>query len=241
MIRIAIVEDDEADARTLSGFISAWAGAEGAEAVSCQVYADAVSFLERECAAADIVFMDIEMPYMSGMDAAAEFRKRNRNAVLIFATRATKYAVRGYSVDAAGYLVKPIREKDFAQVFEKAVRLCREQMRRQTVMLRTKEGVVKMCAEQIHSIEAASHMLNIDAGDRVYRIWGKMDQILEQLPEEFVCCHRSYIVNLKYVDSVTRDGLYLVGAPKALIPVSRSKRQEFLEKLTGYYARTMRR
>lgn len=240
MIRIAIVEDNEADARTLSACIKKWCGERRAESVECAVYSDAVKFLEQGSTAADIVFMDIEMPYMNGMDAAAEFRKYNREAILIFATRATRYAVRGYSVDAIGYLVKPIGIHALGQVLEKALRLYRERSRNQTVMLKTRDGMVKVNTDSIRYIEAASHLLHIYMGDTVHDIWSGLDKMQELLPENFVCCHRGFIVNLKYVDCVKKDGLCVVGQPELLIPISRQKRTEFMERLTRYYTQTMR-
>lgn len=240
MIKVAIVEDSAADAKVLASYIESKAAERGRETVSCTVYSDAVKFLEKESTSADIVFMDIEMPYLNGLDAAAEFRKCNQEAVLIFATRATKYAVRGYAVDAIGYLVKPVGEKAFSEVFEKAMRLYQDRTRQQTIVLKTKDGMTKISTDRIRYIEASSHMLNIDTGDNVYRIWSGIDKMLEELPEEFVCCHRGYIVNLKHVDSVKKDGLCIVGRPELLIPISRQKRAEFIEKLTRYYAQTMR-
>ena len=240
VIRIAIVEDCEADARALSDCIAAWCRAHGTEAVECAVYSDAVKFLEQAGAAADIVFMDIEMPYMSGMDAAAEFRRLNREAILIFATRATRYAVRGYAVDAIGYLVKPIKARAFGETFEKALRLHGERSRNRTVMLKTRDGVVKVNADQIRYIEAESHMLHIYADGAAHDVWSGLDKLLEQLPEEFVCCHRSYIVNLKHVGCVKKDHLFLTGQPGVPIPISRKKRPEFLDALTRYYTQTMR-
>lgn len=241
MIRVAIVEDNTADAKALSAFVNAKKTSLSGEPISCTVYSDAVQFLEDGCASVDIVFMDIEMPFMNGMDAAAEFRKYNRNAILIFATRATKYAVRGYAVDAIGYLVKPIGERAFSETFEKALRLHRERTRQQTLMVKVKDGMMKLSTDRILYIEAASHQLNIVTEDEVYQVWSGLDKMKEQLSDEFVLCHRGYIVNLNYVDSVKKDCLHIVGKPDLQIPISRQKRAEFIEKLTGYYVRTMRR
>ena len=149
MIRVAIVEDNEADAQALTRHLETWQKNHEDEALSCTVYRDAVEFLEHGSTTADIVFMDIEMPYMNGMEAAAEFRKNNRDSILIFETRATKYAVRGYSVDAIGYLVKPISERAFSDAFEKALRLHRDRTKRRTLVLKVKDGMKKISADRI--------------------------------------------------------------------------------------------
>lgn len=241
MIKVAIVEDNELEAALLSSYVTAFCAKDEVCAVSCTVYSDAVKFLEQGGSAADIVFMDIEMPNMNGMSAAAEFRRYNPEATLIFATWATKYAVRGYAVDAIGYLVKPIGEKEFSEVFRKALRLYRNRTREQTVMLKTKTGVVRVNADRIQYVEADAHLLHIYADDTVYNVWSSVSKLLEELPENFVRCHKGYIVNLKYVYSVQKDGLTIVGRPDVLIPISRPNRAEFMERLMRHYAQTMRR
>lgn len=240
MIRVAIVEDNQADAKMLSSLIAAWCAENESESISCIVYSDAVKFLEQGSMTSDIVFMDIEMPFMNGMDAAAQFRKYNRDAILIFATRAVKYAVRGYAVDAIGYLVKPIGKESFSDVFEKAIRLHLNRSRQQALVIKVNDGMVKVITDQILYIEAASHQLSIVTEDKTYQVWGGIDKIKESLPGEFVACHRGYIVNLKHIDNVKKDGLSIVGKPGLLIPVSRQKRTEFLEMLTKYYTQAMR-
>ena len=240
MIRVAIVEDNEADAKRLSSCIAAWGTREEKETISCTVYSDAVKFLEQGASTADIVFMDIEMPYMNGMDAAAEFRKYNRDAILIFATRATKYAVRGYAVDAIGYLVKPIGERAFFETFEKALRMYRERNRNQIVVLKTRDGVVKVSTDQIQYVEAEAHQLHVYTEDGVYHIWSGMSEMMDILPEEFVRCHKGYIVNLKHIYSVQKDGVSILGRPDTLVPISRPKRTEFMQRVMRYYAQTIR-
>lgn len=241
MIRVVIVEDNEAEAQVLSALVEAWRGDPGEETVGCTVYTDPVRFLEQGSATADIVFMDIEMPYMNGMDAAAEFRKRNQEAILIFATWATRYAVRGYAVDAIGYLVKPIRERAFREVFEKALRLHWQRSRGRTLMLKTRDGVVNVRTDQIQYIEADAHQLHVYAENAVYDVWSAVDKMLESLPEDFVRCHKGYIVNLKHIYTVQRDGLRIMGRPDVLVPISRTKRTEFMDRLMRYYTRTMGR
>lgn len=240
MIKIAIVEDNETEAAALSTCISDWCGKNEKETISCTVYSDAVKFLEQGSSTADIVFMDIEMPYMNGMDAAAEFRKCNQEAILIFATRATKYAVRGYAVDAIGYLVKPIGEKAFSEVFEKALRLHRKRNQNQTVVLRTKNGIVKVSADQIQYIEAEAHQLHVYTEDGVHHIWSGMNEMMEILPEDFVRCHKGYIVNLKHIYSVQKDRVIILGRTEALIPISRPKRTDFMKQMMRYYTQTIR-
>ena len=241
MIRVAIVEDSESEAMALSACLTAWCAKNKTESVSCTVYSDAVKFLEQGSSTADVVLMDIEMPYMNGMDAAAELRKCNPEAILIFVTWATKYAVRGYAVDAIGYLVKPVKEKAFSEVFEKALRLYARRRQNQTVMLKTKSGIVNVSTDKIQYVEADGHLLHIYTENDSYQIWNSVDNMMKTLPAEFVRCHKGYVVNLKHVYSVDKNGIRIVGRPDVLLPVSRPKRTEFMERLMQYYTQTMRR
>lgn len=238
MIRIAIVEDQAADAEALRGCVTRWCEEHPGDGAACEMYGDAVEFLERG-SGADIVFMDIEMPYMNGMSAAAELRRHNREAILIFATRAIRYAVRGYSVDAIGYLVKPISDSAFDSVFGKAVGLYRERSREATVMLRTKTGMVTLRADRIRCVEADGHMLHVHTEEDVLDVWCGIEKMLESLPPEIVRCHKGYAVNLKHVSCVGKDSVTILGQPELVIPVSRQRRPELMERLTRYYTRTM--
>lgn len=65
--------------------------------------------------------------------------------------------------------------------------------------------------------------------------------MLETLPEDFVRCHKGYIVNLKHIYAVRKDGVSILERPEVLIPISRPKRAEFMERLMQHYAQMMRR
>ncbi|MCI1734970.1 MAG: LytTR family DNA-binding domain-containing protein [Bacilli bacterium] len=239
MVEVAIVEDDEKDAEQLLICVKDWCKTHPLKNIHPLVYPSAIPFME-QANKVDIVFMDIEMPYMNGFDAAKKFREVNPDAILIFATRATRYAVKGYSVDAIDYLVKPIQKEAFDCTFEKALRLYEERATDNFVILKTTEGMIRLNTDHIRYLEADAHLVYIYDGDTVHKIWTKIGAIGEKLPPNFILCHRSYIVNLKYVECVLKDGLHIVGSPNKFIPISRNKREAFLAALTTYYTKTMR-
>jgi two-component system, LytTR family, response regulator LytT len=238
MLQIAIVEDNPADADQLSSCLEEWHRAHPEVEIVSSRYPNAVPFMDK-ANRADLVFMDIEMPYMNGIDAAEKFRQINNDAILIFVTRATQYAVRGYSVDAMSYLVKPIQKETFFRTMDKALRIYKEKTANHFVMIKTADGMLRLNTGTIRYLDVFGHSLEIHEEKKVYKVWAKIGAIGEKLPANFVPCHRSYIVNLKYVDCVLKDGLRLVGDAETFIPISRNKREDFLSALTRYYTEAM--
>ena len=235
MIRVAIVEDTEPDRDWLISLIAGWGAAHGKDIV-IDTYPDAVAFLEKGGENADIIFMDIRMPRMSGMEAAGKLREVNTHSVLIFLTTLAGYAIKGYAVDAMDFIVKPIKRERFAHTFEKAIRLC--EGNKKYITIQTKDQTLRINADEILYIESFAHYKVYHVGTQAYSVNEDMERLLGSLPAEFVRCHRSYIVNLKNIESVGKDAVKLAGSD-TLIPVSRNRRDELISALTKYYAGNM--
>lgn len=81
-----------------------------------------MNFVSDYCRVYDVVFMDIEMPFLDGMHAARKLRELDPSVMLVFVTRLASYALAGYEVDAAGYIVKPVEYPSLSRRLDKAVR-----------------------------------------------------------------------------------------------------------------------
>ena len=115
MIGIAIVEDNREQAASLETYIKTYA-AEHRLAVSVSVFHDPITFLEKY-SKFHIVYMDIMMPMLNGMDAAKLLREKDEKVVLIFVTTMRQYAIQGYEVSATDFIVKPVTYPEFALKF----------------------------------------------------------------------------------------------------------------------------
>lgn len=113
MINVAIVEDEDCAANNLSEYLNTF-GRQNNTEIKAERFRDAISLLTGYSGKFDIVFMDIELPEMNGMDAAKKLREIDMSVTLVFVTNMAQYAVKGYEVGAVDYIVKPVSYYDFS-------------------------------------------------------------------------------------------------------------------------------
>ena len=121
MIHAAIVEDEKSYQEQLKRYIRKYE-AESGQKVHLRVFNDGDEIIDHYAGNYDIIFLDIEMRRMNGMEAARRIRKLDADVILIFITNMAQYAIQGYEVQALDYVVKPIRYFAFTQEMEKAVK-----------------------------------------------------------------------------------------------------------------------
>ena len=107
MINIIIIEDSQDDYKYLADAIHRYAEQSG-EVFSVKHYVSALLFLNEYKADADIIFMDIELPDINGVLASEKLRTRDSDVALVFVTNLAHLAIKGYSVSATDFIVKPI-------------------------------------------------------------------------------------------------------------------------------------
>ena len=138
MYKIAIVEDSKDAAAQLEAALRQYA-AEYKLPFDISIFYNAVPFLERYTAEWDIVFMDILMPLMNGLDASRILREKDGQVMLIFVTSMQQYAIHGYEVEAADFIVKPIRYPEFKLKFTRSFQ------RLQSRTMKSVEALLEPC------------------------------------------------------------------------------------------------
>lgn len=229
---IAVVEDEPDAAQILAGCVERYAKETGI-GVDVKTYGDGISFLEDYTGSADIVFLDIEMPGLNGMDTARKLRKSDGSVVLVFVTNMAQYAIRGYEVEASDFIVKPLVYKTFAVKLKKLFSKCGEKGARR-IRLETREGQFILDADRILYAESDKHYVVFHTADQDLRARMSLPETEALLAGgPFARCGASFLVNLSRVTRVWRDTVY-VG--ETALPMSRSRKKEFLDALTVFVA-----
>ena len=164
-MNIAIVEDCAEDAKVLKDCIEKYAEKYN-EVCVVNVYTDGVQFLTEYKSDADVVFMDIEMPYRDGLKVSAELRKTDPLVCIVFITNMRQYAIRGYEVEAFDFIVKPVTYDVFEFHFRRVVEKVRRNPKAE-IFISTQGNKQRVSVRDIDYVEVVNHKVLFHLGDRV--------------------------------------------------------------------------
>ena len=187
----------------------------------------------------DILFLDIQMPEVGGFDVLERVGVDAVPAV-VFVTAYDDYALRAFEAHALDYLLKPFDDRRFYEALARAKEKVRARVGKTIVrrfLVRTRERMVFVKADDIDWIEAADYYASLHAGGKAHLVRQTMAELEKQLdPEKFVRVHRSAIVNLDRVAELhplfRGDGI-LVLHDGTRLRLSRARREEFERRLAG--------
>lgn len=230
-MKIAIVEDTKEHVDRLKNFIDKFA-AESSEQLQVLIYSDGLKFLDAYKNGFDIVFMDINMPHIDGMETAKRLREIDKNTCLIFITEHSSYAVNGYEVSAFDFILKPVEYVRFREKLTKAIEFVRRNDRGK-LSIKNRDVFRLIKISDIHYIESEGHKVIYHYADEDFEAWDSLDEVEKKLPADcFARCGKSYVVNLAAVVSVNGSELTLVNGD--VLQISRLKKKEFIERLTQF-------
>lgn len=232
MLKIGLLEDDREQAERLISFLSQYQETHPQFLYTLQRYSWALDLLDHYERDFDLLFLDIRLPDMTGMEVAHRIREIDRNVMIIFVTSVTQYAVEGYSVQAFDYIVKPIGYEFFAAKLERALRVLSYRKPGVVLDIKTREGSLRLSSDMIHYFEVFDHNLLIHTDDGVIKQWGSLSRYEKQLlSAHFARCNSCYLVNLKFVRGICGNEVLVVNDR---LVVSKSRRKAFLQALAQY-------
>ncbi|MDE7297398.1 MAG: LytTR family DNA-binding domain-containing protein [Lachnospiraceae bacterium] len=156
----------------------------------------------------DILLLDIQLPGKNGMETAAEFRRDNKNAVLIFVTALEEYVFQAFDVGAFHYLVKPIDDGKFAGVLRNAVKQLEDRKNEMSAESRREAPGLMITAggkhitvrlEDIVYAEVFDRKVIIHTLDADIEYYGKLKELEKRAGDEFYRPHRAYLVNFNFI------------------------------------------
>lgn len=230
MIKIGLVDDNIEYLQLMKSYLKKYAESEK-EYFDVQEFHNGLEFSEDYDGSLDIVFLDIEMQHMNGLEAAKKIREIDPSLGIVFVTNMAQYALKGYEVNAIDFIVKPVEYFVFVDKLKKSL-LRYKQMTEKTILLETDEQIIKLSLRQIMYIEKDRNYLVYHTQDEDYRIRGTMVSVEEALSQEnFSKCINGCLVNLQYVTKITRD---IVWIGETQIPISRQRKKDFKEDFMKY-------
>ena len=229
MIRIAIC-DDEANTRAyLSSLIRA-------QSCPCEIveYASASDCLA-DTREIDLLFLDIELApsgdRLDGMALARTIRERTTGTqpVIIFVTGYERYVYDAFDVGAFQYLLKPVDEEKFAQVFTRAVAQIGTAREKPgpVLTLQSANASKTVPLDSIYYIESSNHKVELHLKDGVFACYAKIRDLELELQDQFFRIHKGYLVNLSYVDGYSKSEVTLTNGERLLL--SKYKYQDFVK------------
>ncbi|MGL5692575.1 MAG: LytR/AlgR family response regulator transcription factor, partial [Peptostreptococcaceae bacterium] len=222
-MNIAVCEDQLVQINLLNNHIENWAKEKEVN-ISIDNFTTAESFLFQwlDYDKYDIIFLDIKLSKMSGIELSNRIREKNKKIVIVFVTGFFKYALHGYKVGALQYLMKPINTIDLYYCLDKTLDKLNDNNEDTTIIVETGKKVIKLNYNEILYCIMFSPYIDIHINSEKIVIRKKISEMEEILPSEyFVRCHRSYIVNIKYIKLITKNEVVLENGTR--IPISRSK------------------
>lgn len=242
---IALCDDDSEQLSYFRTILSEWASERKID-VRILEYSSAENFLfeypDNPC---NFLLLDIEMKKLNGMEVAKKLRRENDMLPIVFVTGFSEYISEGYDVQALHYLLKPVNKEKLFEVLDRYVR--GKNIKTDEIIIRTKDGASHVATSQIVFIEAFGRKTEVTIfnGASFAERCGKIVECIESVDsigcfekllekqKDFFHCHRSYLVNMRYVKSVGKTSITLDSGK--LLPLSRRLYQEVNRKFIEYY------
>lgn len=226
MHKIAIVEDDDKDAKVLTDFLDCYSK-ENNIPLDVSRFKNADSFLFDYQKKYDIIFMDIMMPGTNGMESARKLREVDNDTILIFVTTVARMAIHGYEVGALDFVLKPLEYPSFSLKLSRAFSKIKK-TNSKVISLKTTDGLQTINEADILYVEVCNHILIYHLLDKDIEMYGSLKRAQEELSSrDFFKTNNCFLVNMNYVTRI--DGYELTLNDKINLAISHPKRSEFVK------------
>lgn len=231
-MRVAIVEDEEHIRKEFRQYLEKYSK-ENDIPFTITEFTDGDGITAKYKPDFDIILMDIEMPFVDGMEAAAEIREKDSEVSIIFMTNAPQYAIKGYKVGALDYILKPVTYYAFCDSIKRAI--AKQKLRsanEEFITVNVKGGARKLEIGSILYAEVIDHDLFFHTISETVQTRGTIREVEKELePYHFFKCNKGCIINLAFVDGYQKND---VTVGDTVISVSRARKKLLMEAIHEY-------
>lgn len=232
MLTIAICDDNENQIKELRRLLDEWS-ADKPFALTIDEYISAESFLfsypDKPC---DLLLLDIEMKQLNGMALAKKLRSDGDMLPVVFVTGYSEYIGDGYEVEALHYLLKPVDKQKLFAVLDRYVK---RRTPENEITVRCEDKTLHISPDMIMYCEAVGKITHVHTKEQVLICETGIGNFSSNLGSDFAVCHRSYVINLRYVRCIGKTEITLDNGEN--IPLSRRLYKYVNEKFISFYAR----
>lgn len=183
----------------------------------------------------DIYCLDIIMPGFTGIDAAKEIRSFDKNAPILFFTSSPEFALESYSVKAINYVLKPISKEKLFFAFDDILERIGAEKNEAAIVVKSNEGIQRILISNLVFAEVIGrnvlyHLLSGKVIECTESFSSACDNLMKY--GQFIKTHRSYVVNMQYIDTIDNHQVTLQTLSR--IPISQGKAREIKERYLAY-------
>lgn len=228
MLRIAVCDDEEVIVQQMEDMIRKFLA-------ECNIskYLSSNDLL-KFCLKFDIIFLDIQMENMNGIETAREISRYEEDIVIIFITGVKEYVFEAFDVSVFHYLLKPVNEEKLKEVTCRAVKEINKKAEKQRLFIKTRDKSYSIDVCDILFMENEMRKIAIHTKREIIRFCGVMQELEEKAGNSFYRCHRGYLVNMTYIAEYDNENIYLTNGDKVYL--AREKYQDFVK----HYMRFLR-
>ena len=230
MVRIGICDDEQYMSDTIRVMVSGFFRKRNIEIMIMQ-FSSGEELLNYD-KQIDILFLDIEMKGIDGLETARKLRRRKFKGLLIFITVLREMVFQSFEVQPYDYLVKPIEEQYFEKMMERLLVSMKNASEENLLIQKGYESWI-ISIEDIVYCEIIDRKIYLHlASSEVIDYYDRIENLEKKLGHSFFRCHRSFLIHLKYLKGYKNGTAYMENGRE--IPVSRLRSKEFSNVILQY-------
>lgn len=234
MLRIAVCDDKESVTTAIEKLIFQACDREN---IVCEVDVffngmNMIEYMEHENVYYDIIYLDIVMKGISGLETAKRLRKKDMEILIIYVTAYTRYMLDAFEAEPFRFITKPINREKFYEIFASANQRVLKKHAYFNYSIKREHRKIPM--KDIYYFESGKRLISTVTTKGIIQFYGKIDDIEKEMIEsgmQFLRIHQSFLVNFHYIYKFTFDKVFLVNGQELLISKVREKaiRRQYLD------------